>query len=114
MMHGNKNVKFSLCSLNAPVYNISLSLTWKLLRRCWSCGWQFNKHRSKARSQAPGLESTSISITVWISRAGKRTVMVNAGDTAQLLPSGQRENLLTLTRSEQSSRNMPALGEAKW
>jgi len=54
-----------------------------------------------------------VSIAVWISSAGKHTVMVNAGDTAQLLASGQRENLLTLTRSEQSSRNMPALGKAK-
>lgn len=74
---------------------------------------QFNKHKSKARSQAPGLESTSVSITVWISRAGKRTVMVNEGDTAQLLPSGRRERLLKLTGSEQSSRNMPALGKTK-
>jgi hypothetical protein len=62
-------------------------------------GQQFNKHISKARSHAPGVESTSVSITVWISGAGKRTVMVKAGDTAQLLPSGQRENLLTLTRN---------------
>jgi hypothetical protein len=74
---------------------------------------QFNKHRSKARSQAHGLESTPVSITVWINGAGKGKVMVNVGDTVQLLPSGQRENLLTLTRSEQSSRNMPALGKAK-
>jgi hypothetical protein len=39
-------------------------------------GQHFNKHRSKARSQAPGLETTSVSITVWISGAGKCTVMV--------------------------------------
>jgi predicted ATPase len=74
---------------------------------------QFNKHRSKARSQAHGLESTPVSVTVWINGAGKRTVMVIAGDTAQLLSSGQRENLLTLTRSEQSSRNMPAPWQGK-
>jgi hypothetical protein len=47
---------------------------------------QFNKHRSKTRSQVPRLESTSVTVTVWISTVGKRTAMFNAGDTAQLLP----------------------------
>jgi hypothetical protein len=72
---------------------------------------QLNKHRSKARSQVQPLKFTAVPIAVWINRAGKLTGIVKPGDTAQLLPSGQRENLLTVTRSKQCSRNMAALGK---